>query len=261
MNRRRSGARSIKPRTEAPKSTAAQALRALRALANASRAKSSMRFFKAGEGEYAEGDRFLGITVPQIRALAKQHALMDLAQAQKLLASPFNESRLLALLIVVRQYAKADDRCCDRIRGWYLRNRRRVNNWNLVDCSAAPILGAQLLRSDRRGAASRAANRKCLQALAVSKSLWDRRIAVIATQAYIRAGQYRPTLRLARQLLADEQDLMHKACGWMLREIGDRSRATLEAFLRDHHSRMPRTMLRTAIEKLPPAQRAAWLAA
>jgi 3-methyladenine DNA glycosylase AlkD len=225
------------------------ALAELRALGNPAKAKFAARYFKTGKGQYGEGDRFLGVTVPEIRKLTLRYSGLTLPQCLRLLESPYNEARLLGLLVMVRQFGAGDATARARICASYLRHRRRVNNWNLVDSSAPHILGAQLLNADRR----------ILGQLVRSHSLWDRRIAVIATQHFIRAGEFAPTLRLVEGLLCDEQDLMHKACGWMLREIGDRSRATLEAFLGQHYPCMPRTMLRYAIEKLPPRRRAAYL--
>lgn len=184
----------------------------MRMLGNRSRARVVQRYFKTGPGEYGAGDRFLGISVPVLRRLARAHQDLSLPEVTALLRSPWHEERVLALLILVRQYAKGTAREREVIHRLYLRNRRRVNNWDLVDCSAEYLVGAHL----------GGGNRELLQRLAASKSLWDRRIAVLATFHYIKRGEYRHTLRLARILLRDSHDLIHKAVGWMLREIGKR---------------------------------------
>lgn len=228
---------------------------ALSALADPQKAAFFPRYFKAGKGQYGEGDRFLGVTVPAVRELVRQYRTLDLQACEQLLASPYNEARLLALLILVAKYGKAgrgrqaDEMAQQQICQLFLANKHRVNNWNLVDSSAPYILGAHLLTRDRA----------LLYELVRSDVLWDRRIAVLATFAFIRAGDFADTLKLVELLLADEQDLMHKACGWMLREVGKRDVAVLEKFLQRHHARMPRTMLRYAIEKFAPDRRLAYL--
>lgn len=222
---------------------------ALRALANPNQAKILQRFFKTGPGEYGEGDHFLGIKVPVVRQCVRTFRQLPLIECTRLLASPYNEERLLALLILVGQYQKGDEATRAAIYRLYLKHRSHVNNWNLVDSSAPHIVGVHLLSRDRQP----------LDDLAASRSLWDRRIAVVATQALIRAREFRDTLRLAERLLTDPHDLMHKACGWMLREVGERDQSVLEEFLRQHQRTMPRTMLRYAIEKFSPARRQAYL--
>jgi 3-methyladenine DNA glycosylase AlkD len=229
---------------------ARQASRALHALADPGKAAFSAGFFKTGKGEYGEGDRFLGIAVPAVRRVARQYQDLPLSGCRALLESPFNEERLLALLILVGQYRRGDAPAREAIYRAYLAARARVNNWNLVDSSAPYILGPHL--RDRP--------RQRLDRLAASRSLWDRRIAVLASFAFIREGDFSTTLRLTARLLRDPEDLLHKACGWMLREVGKRDREVLEGFLRRHHARMPRTLLRYAIERLPEARRRAWLA-
>ena len=225
--------------------------RDIRKVARPERAESNKWFFKTGPGEYAAGDRFLGVSVPQLRAIAREHRNMPLKYVVALLRSPWHEERLLALLIMVRQYVDADARTRRTIHQIYLRNTASINNWDLVDSSAAQIVGAHLETADRR----------LLRRLARSKSLWERRIAMIATYHYIRQGEFRDALAVAELLLKDEHDLIHKAAGWMLREIGKRDRAAEEAFLERHAARMPRTMLRYAIERLPPKVRRKYLAA
>jgi 3-methyladenine DNA glycosylase AlkD len=223
---------------------------ALLARADPVRAGFAARYFRTAKGQYGEGDRFLGITVPAIRLLARQYQGLGLPACQQLLSSRYNEERLLALLILVAHYRKGDEATQERVYQLFLKNRQRVNNWNLVDSSAPYIVGAHLLQRPRA----------LLFESARSDSLWDRRIAVLATFAFIRNGDFRDALKLSELLLADQQDLMHKACGWMLREIGKRDTAVLEGFLRRHHAAMPRTMLRYAIEKLSPQRRKAYLA-
>jgi 3-methyladenine DNA glycosylase AlkD len=226
-----------------------QAHAALLALANPKKAGFLAGFFKTGKGQYAEGDCFLGITVPAIRQLSRQFRQLGLKDCERLLQSAYNEERLLALLILVEQYRKGDVGVKNKVYQIYLSNLPRVNNWNLVDGSAPYIVGAHLLNQ----------NRTLLYQLAQSRSHWDRRIAVLATFAFIRSGDFTDTLKLAEQLLDDEHDLLHKACGWMLREVGKRNQSVLEGFLGQHFAAMPRTMLRYAIERLSPAKRASYL--
>jgi len=229
--------------------TAAHSLAALQTLGDPVKAQFLAGFFKTGKNQYGEGDRFLGVVVPTIRQLAKVYAALSLAQCNVLLASPYNDARLLALLILVEQYKKGDEVTQEKIYRFYLAQRERVNNWNLVDSSAPTIVGVHLLQRDRA----------VLFELVQSPSLWDRRIAVLASFAFIRANDFTDTLKLTAQLLDDKEDLMHKACGWMLREVGKRNPATLHTFLAQYHSRMPRTMLRYAIEHFTPTQRSAYL--
>ncbi|MDR3371496.1 DNA alkylation repair protein [Rhodoferax sp.] len=223
---------------------------AMRAQAEPEKAKFLAGFFKTGPGQYGEGDQFLGIVVPAVRQMAKQFRRLPLVDCETLLASPYNEERLLALLILAGRYQQGDVAIQDKVYQLYLAHRHRVNNWNLVDSSAPNIVGAHLLTRDRA----------LLVELAQSRSLWDRRIAVLATLTFIRAKDFADTLRLVEMLLADPQDLMHKACGWMLRELGKRDAAVLEDFLSIHQQVMPRTMLRYAIERFAPDKRAALLA-
>jgi 3-methyladenine DNA glycosylase AlkD len=223
--------------------TAREASKALRKLGSAEGAEASARFFKAS---YSAHDRFLGISAPQLRVLTKQFRELPLDEIEELLQSPFNEERALALLLLDDRYSR------DPARAYrlYMRNLAQVNNWNLVDASAQYILGPHLLTSG---------SRKVLDKLARSSNVWERRVAVVATLALIRAGQFDDTLRLCAKLLEDPHDLMHKACGWMLREVGKRDEAVLEGFLREHVREMPRTMLRYAIERFEPSRRKAWL--
>ena len=217
----------------------------LAALGDPRAAEASRRFFKTGPGEYGAGDLFRGIRVPVLRGLAREYEATSLPEAERLLGSPFHEDRLLALLILVRLYARGDGAAREEIYRLYLKNTRRVNNWDLVDSSAEHIVGAHLW--DR--------GRGPLRRLAKSADLWERRIAVLATFHFIKRGEFEETFNLARALLSDREDLIHKAVGWMLREAGKRDPEAAERFLRQHHARMPRVMLRYAIEKFPEEKR------
>lgn len=222
---------------------------ALHELANPKQAALLSRFFKTGKGEYAEGDRFLGIMVPSVRLVARKFQTLPLSSVERLLKSPFNEERLLGLVILIRQFEKGDADEQRAIYRLYRRNLKSVNNWNLVDISAPRILGAYLLNRKRTQ----------LYTLARSKNLWLRRVAVLSTFQFIQAGEFNDSLKLTKMLLTDSHDLMHKACGWMLREIGKRDVAVLERFLMRNHHQMPRTMLRYAIERLPERKRRFYL--
>ena len=224
---------------------------ALAKLADPARAKSSAGFFKTAPGQYGHGDRFLGIAVPQLRALAKQAKGVPLAEAVKLLKGGAHEERLLALLLMVQCYTKAKDEAVQAaVVKAYLANLKWVNNWDLVDSSAGTILGAWLLERDR----------SLLYKLAKSKVLWERRVAIIAPLHFIMHGESKETLQLAALLLDDPEDLMHKATGWMLREVGKRvSLEDLRGFLKKHAARMPRTALRYAIEHLSETERKKWM--
>jgi 3-methyladenine DNA glycosylase AlkD len=218
-------------------------------LADAQHAALLQRFFKTGPGEYGEGDRFRGIRVPVLRKLARNYRQLPLAAAADLLGSAFHEDRLLALFILIERYYKSAPDVRSAIHRLYLERTRFVNNWDLVDASSPHLVG-HFLR-DR--------SKDTLTHLAASASLWERRIAILATAAFIREGNFDDTLRIARLLLGDPEDLIHKAVGWMLREVGKREPAVLEAFLRAHHQEMPRTMLRYAIERFPETKRQGFL--
>lgn len=221
----------------------------LQALGDPEHARFVAGYFRTGPGEYGEGDRFLGIRVPVLRKLARECRGTPLDEAAALLRSPWHEARLLALLLLVDAYAQGDAQTREAVYALYLANTRYVDNWDLVDSSAPQIVGAHLVEGDRG----------VLERLARSGSLWERRIAMLATQHFIRSGDFGTALRIAEMLVDDRHDLIHKAVGWMLREIGDRDRAAEEAFLRRHHRTMPRTMLRYAIEKFPPDLRQSYL--
>ena len=223
--------------------------RALRAAATPADAAFLQRFFRTGPGEYGEGDRFLGIRVPVIRRLVREYRALPLRDAVRLLQSPWHEARLCALLLMVARYRRGDAAERGAVHAAYLANTRRINNWDLVDASAEHIVGAHL----------DPARLDLLERLAHSDSLWERRIAMLATFHWIKRGRFGPALRMAELLLGNPQDLIHKAVGWMLREVGKRDRAALEAFLDRHGPRIPRTTLRYAIERFPEAQRQHYL--
>lgn len=236
-----------------PKSPSQNASAVRSALAHAADDEKAVvlaRFFKTGKGEYAEGDVFIGVTVPKQRALARTFRDLPLAEVTTLLASKVHEERLTALLILVSRFERGDDETKREVVDLYLANLKHVNNWDLVDSSAPQILGEWLLTRDRR----------LLRKLAVSKDLWERRVAMLSTYAFIRAGEHEDAFAIARLLMHDGHDLLHKAVGWMLREVGKRVDAELlRAFLREHASELPRTALRYAIEHFSPEERALWM--
>ncbi len=221
----------------------------LRALGNPEAAAFAVRYFKTGPGQYGERDVFLGLRAAVMHALAKEYRSLPVDQVVELLRSPVHEDRLLALLILVRQATKADQTTKKGIYNLYLVHTRFINNWDLVDSSAPTIVGGHLTNRSRRP----------LDRLAASRSLWERRISIIATLHFIRQGDFADTLRIAERLLGDREDLIHKATGWMLREVGKRNQSALEDFLRQHARVMPRTMLRYAIERFPAERRTAIL--
>lgn len=221
----------------------------MRALADPKIAEHSQRFFKTAKGEYGEGDVFLGIRVSPIRQLAKQHTQISLSAAIKLLHSKYHEERLLAVIILVNKFKKSSATEQKAIYDAYLAHTHLINNWDLVDSSAHQIVGGYLLER----------NRSRLNRLSNSSSLWERRISIIATLHFIRLSQFEDTLRISRTLLNDQEDLIHKAVGWMLREMGKKEVDVLVSFLDQHASSMPRTMLRYAIEKFEPDKRQHYL--
>lgn len=222
---------------------------ALKAIANPEIAEHSQRFFKTGEGEYGSGDVFLGIRVPNLRKLAKEYKHLPLNEVKRALHSRFHEERLCSLFILVGKYEKGDVKLKEQVFSLYLENTAYVNNWDLVDGSAHQIVGGHLYSRDR----------DLLYSLAKSDNMWERRIAMIATYHFIKKDDFGDTLELAELLLADEEDLIHKAVGWMLREVGNRNPDLERAFLARHYKAMPRTMLRYAIEKFPEPERKRYL--
>jgi 3-methyladenine DNA glycosylase AlkD len=228
---------------------AAEIQRELARLENAQQAAILQRFFKTGPGEYGEGDRFRGIRVPVLRKLARKNRHLLRAEAANLLRSTFHEDRLLALFILIDHYYAGEEAVRSIIHHIYLAHTAFVNNWDLVDASAPHLVGHYLRDRDK----------DTLMSLAASPVLWERRIAILATLAFIKEGNFDETLRIARLLLGDREDLIHKAVGWMLREVGKREITVAEAFLQAYHQKMPRTMLRYAIERFPEADRQAYL--
>jgi len=223
----------------------------LKSLANPAQAKILQRFFKTGKGGYGEGDIFLGIKVPVQRAVAKKYESISLKDILHLLNSKIHEERLVSLIILASKFKKSSQDEKRIIFKLYLKNTKNINNWDLVDLSAPNIVGNYLLENG--------AEKAILKTLAKSKSLWNRRISVVSTYAFIRNNQFSDTIALAEILLADTHDLIHKAVGWMLREVGKRSPDELKSFLDAHCKTMPRTMLRYAIEKLPESERKFYL--
>jgi len=207
------------------------------------------RFFKTGKGEYGEGDVFYGIKVPVQRTIAKMFNDLSLDDLKELIHSKIHEERLIAAFILIDQYKKGDEKKKKTVFDFYLRNRKGINNWDLVDLSAPKIVGEHLLNKEK----------DLLYKFARSKDLWEKRISIISTQTFIREHFYEDTLNISKILLQDKHDLIHKAVGWMLREVGNRDLETEEEFLRKHYKTMPRTMLRYAIEKFPEQKRIAYL--
>lgn len=221
----------------------------LRAAADPSSVAILQRFFKTGRGEYAEGDVFLGVRVPALRSICRDCGAVSDRDLVALLRSRIHEERALALLLLVRDFQRADEATRKRIYERYLANTASINNWDLVDASAPAIVGGYL--------ASR--SRAPLRRLARSRALWERRIAIVATLHFIRRGELDDTLAIADALLGDDHDLIHKATGWMLREVGKQDAAVLRGYLKTRYHRMPRTMLRYAIERFPEAERRKYL--
>jgi 3-methyladenine DNA glycosylase AlkD len=221
----------------------------LRTLGSPEAAAMAARYFKTGAGQYGDGDIFLGLRAAVMHRLAGEYRALPLVELVVLLQSPIHEDRLLALLIMVRQFARGEQPARKALYELYLANTRYINNWDLVDASAREVVGGYL--ADR--------SRKPLDRLAGSPSLWERRISIVATHYFIRRGEFADTLRIAERLLADREDLIHKAVGWMLREVGKAHQPTLESFLKRHGRVMPRTALRYAIERFPAELRRAYL--
>ncbi len=218
-------------------------------LANEQIAEHSQRFFKTGKGEYGEGDIFLGIRVPVLRKLVKKYRGISIAEVHRLLHSKFHEERLLAVLMLVQLFKSGDESEQKLIYDLYLENTGFINNWDIVDISASNIVGAHLYEKDKAP----------LYDLVQSKNMWERRISIIATFYLIRQNEFDDTLKIAEILLNDEEDLIQKAVGWMLREVGKREIESEEEFLQEHYKKMPRTMLRYAIEKFPETSRKMYL--
>ena len=221
----------------------------IRKLANKKTAKLSQRFFKTGKGQYGEGDIFLGIRVPVLRKIAKKFRRISLAEVSKLLESKFHEERLLSILMLVNLFKSGDEDDQELIYELYLDKTKFINNWDIVDISAGNIVGAFLFEKDKAP----------LYRLVFSENLWERRIAIVATFYFIRNDEFDDTLKIAEILFTDKEDLIHKAVGWMLREVGKRVIEIEEEFLEEHYLKMPRTMLRYAIERFPETRRKMYL--
>jgi 3-methyladenine DNA glycosylase AlkD len=233
--------------------SAKKVIEELSSSASAAKAFELQRFFKTGPGEYGEGDVFIGVVVPDTRKVARAYSNLPFAELEKLLESDIHESRLCALIILTLQFkGTKDSKAQKKIFDFYVQQLKRghINNWDLVDVSA-PIIGAYLIQTPDPY--------PLLTKLAKSKSLWERRVAIIFTFAFIRVGELDPTIEISELLLKDEHDLIHKAVGWMLRELGKRDGVLLRKFLTDHSKQMPRTALRYAIEKMSESERKRWL--
>lgn len=235
-----------------PRSSRARRVEAeLRRRGSSGAAAGALRFFKTGPGEYGEGDKFFGLAAAQIYDVARSAGDLTLDDLEQLLESPWHESRLVALVVLAHRYQRADPPMQQQIYRLYLRRTDRINNWDLVDVSAPEVVGAHLLKRSRAP----------LHRLAKSRDLWERRIAIVATQELIRHGEFSDTLRIAVTLLHDPHDLIHKATGWMLREVGKRDERALLRFLDRWAPRLPRTALRYSIERLSPARKRRYMAA
>ncbi len=221
----------------------------LKRLGNKKYAARLRKYFKAGKGEYGEGDRFLGIQVPALRKMVKKYKEISIGEASELIKSEFHEERLFSLLVLAALFKRANDKDKKKIYTVYLRSTKFINNWDLVDASAGHIVGAYLLTRDK----------KPIYVLAKSKNIWERRISIMSTSYFIGYNEFVDTLNIAETLLGDEEDLIHKAVGWMLREIGKRDIELEERFLSKYYKIMPRTMLRYAIEKFPKEKRNSYL--
>jgi 3-methyladenine DNA glycosylase AlkD len=242
--------RKMKGQTLRAAPTLATLRKELYALADPADAIHLQRFFKTAPGEYGAGDKFLGLRVPALRRLVRDYRQLDDSSAVAMLASSWHEERLLGLMLLVDGYGRGDESQRERIHHAYLEHSRYINNWDLVDASAEHIVGPHL---DPRQI-------QLLERLARSDNMWERRIAIVSTLHFIKQNKFRPTLKIAQLLIGDSHDLIHKAVGWMLREVGKRDRRTLDAFLKRHYRKMPRTMLRYAIERHPERVRKQYLA-
>ncbi|MCA9488012.1 MAG: DNA alkylation repair protein [Nanoarchaeota archaeon] len=221
----------------------------LNKLASPEKAKLYQRFFKTGKGEYGEGDKFIGLTMPEQRAIAKDYLNLSLPKIQELLKNKIHEYRMTGLVILVNKYKKANEKDREEIFNFYLNNAKNINNWDLVDVTCPKIMGNFLLDK----------NKKILYTLVHSENLWEKRIAIISTMAFIDNGEFEDTLAISELLLKDKHDLIHKAVGWMLREVGKKDESVLKKFLREHYKDLPRTTLRYSIERFPEKERKKWL--
>ncbi|MCX6752382.1 MAG: DNA alkylation repair protein [Candidatus Nomurabacteria bacterium] len=224
----------------------------LKKFSSLKRKKSNEWYFKTGEGDYGHGDKFVGVSMPDIRVVSKKFIELSLLEIKKLLSSKIHEERMVALVILSYQIKKTDKQTQKKIYNFYLNNTKYINNWDLVDVTVNRIVGAYLWENKNEG-------REILYKFARSKNMWERRIAIIATSYFIYQNNFVDTFKIAKILLNDKEDLLHKAVGWMLREVGKRDQKTEEAFLKKYYKKMPRVMLRYAIEKFPETRRKAYL--
>lgn len=213
--------------------------------ANPEKAELYQRFFKTKKGQYGEGDKFLGLTMPKQREIAKKYLNLSLKEIEKLIQSEYHEHRMTALIILTYKYPKADEKLKNQIYDFYTKNYNRINNWDLVDVTAPRIVGTHLINK----------NRKILYNFAKSDHLWKKRIAIISTFAFIKDNDFKDAIKISEILLKDKHDLIHKAVGWTLREIGKKDEKELTKFLDKYHKQMPRTMLRYSLERLTEEQR------
>lgn len=218
-------------------------------IGNPDKAVILQRFFKTGKGQYGEGDIFLGVSVPHSRILSKRYKDLEFEDIEKLLNSKIHEERLVALIILVQKFEKGADADKKKVFDFYLKSTKWINNWDLVDLSCPKIVGEYLLNKPK----------KILYKLAKSKNLWERRVSIVSTYRFIKNGQFEDTLKLSEILISDKHDLIHKAVGWMLREVGKKSTETLEYFLKKNYKMMTRTTLRYSIEKFPEQKRKEYL--
>ena len=227
-------------------------IKELKIKSNKEKAKQCAQFFKTGSGQYGEGDIFIGVTVPVLRKIAKKYIEINLKDLQNLIQSPIHEYRLTAFIILTYKFVKTkDEKIKKQIYNYYLKNRRYVNNWDLVDVTTPKVVGAYLL--------DKINEREILYKYARSKKLWEKRIAILATFTFLRDGQFKDALQISKILLNDKHDLIHKAVGWMLREIGKKDLVVEERFLKKYYKKMPRTMLRYAIERFEEKKRLEYL--
>lgn len=224
-------------------------IKEIQSKANPEKAKLLQRFFKTGKGEYGEGDIFLGLTVPIQRIIAKKYKDISLPKLQELIKSKFHEYRLIALLILTYKFEKANEKTQEEIFNFYLKNTKYINNWDLVDLTSTRVMGKFLFEKDK----------KILYKLVNSKDLWEKRISIISTLYFVSKNEFQDALTISELLLKDKHDLIHKAVGWTLREIGKRDKEVLRKFLRQHYQDLPRTTLRYAIERFPEEERKKWL--
>jgi 3-methyladenine DNA glycosylase AlkD len=226
-------------------------IRELQSNRNPEKAKILQRFFKTGKGQYGEGDIFLGITVPKQREIAKKYQDLTLHEVAEILNIKIHEQRLTALIILVNKYKQSNEKQKKEIFNFYLSQTKNINNWDLVDVTCPQIVGDYLFHNQEQ--------KQILYKLAQSKNLWEKRIAIISTFYFIRKENFDDTIAISEILLNDSHDLIHKAVGWMLREVGKKDKQTLIKFLKTHYQNMPRTMLRYSIEKFEEAERKKWL--